>query len=441
MRRRRFVQTLGAGSLALPLASTWSPRRARAANGTARRILFFYYPDGVVGPSADGDATKWHASGGEHDFSLSPLLAPLEDFADRCVFFNGLTMGATDSGSHPGGAKKLLTATDGGNGISIDQHLAGTVGADMPFRHVYLGAMANEAGASGDKHISYPSPGVSTSPQDDPGAAFDFLFGQVQPGGDFEPDPRKVTVIDAILDDMDRLRGQLGAVESAKLDLHLEALREVEDRIKSVGMLSCEDPSVAMPDLGNGLYDPAAFPDILRAQSEIMVLAMACGLTRVGRLQASHHTSELIMSRFEGTEMYDPDFDMRSHQASHYGPTHDMSKPEYAAYFQQRRWWVEQYASVLELMDALPEPEGDGTMLDNSLVLLCTEVCDGNTHLHDEMPFVLAGEGGGAVNPGRLLSHPGRRHADLLIALANAMGDPLESFGDNSGGALPGLLR
>jgi hypothetical protein len=136
--------------------------------------------------------------------------------------------------------------------------------------------------------------------------------------------------------------------------------------------------------------------------------------------------------------MYDPLFDMRSHQASHYGASHDLAKREYLAYVRQATWWTEQFAYLLAQLAA--RPEGDGTMLDYSLVLACTEVCDGNTHGHDDMPFILAGGGGGKIRTGRLLDVGYRRHGDLFVAIANAMGDPLTGFGDASSGALPGLL-
>ncbi len=76
-------------------------------------------------------------------------------------------------------------------------------------------------------------------------------------------------------------------------------------------------------------------------------------------------------------------------------------------------------------------------MLDHSLVLLCTEICDGNTHLHDDMPFVLAGGGNGAIHTGRTYDVGYRRHGDLLVAIANALGDGITSFGDASSGPLP----
>jgi hypothetical protein len=376
------------------------------------------------------------------------LHAPLAALKSDCVFLNGLSMGPTDSGSHPGGAKKLLTATDGGNGVSIDHVLANGVGASAPFSHLYLGAHANANAASGDKHISYVAPGQSIAPEDDPRKAFDLLFDAPanNPGPDAPsgPDPVKVSVIDGVLAEMESTRARLGNAEKMKLDLHLEALREVEKRIKAgvpggPGGATCETPSLDTTGVEDAtLGDPAFFPDVLRAQMDLAVLAMACGLTKVGVIQASQHTSELVMSRFPNTDFYEPGFDMRSHQASHYGPAHDFAKKEFDSFVKQRLWWAEQFAYLLERLRELPEE--DGTMLDHSIVVLCTEVCDGNTHLHDDMPFVVAGKGGGSISTGKLISAGGRRHADLWIALAQAMGQSMDGFGDASSGPLPGLL-
>jgi hypothetical protein len=438
--RRRFLGAAGAAALALPF---WRrlERRARgdAVTGGARRLIVLYFPDGVIGPSQNGEPSEWHPTGGETSFTLPPVLAPLAPYRDHCVFFRGVSMGPADSGSHPGGAKKLLTAVDGGNGRSIDQVLASSVGSADPFRHLYLGAMATQNGASGDKHISYVAPGLTTPPDDDPVAAFARVFGGG--GGSGEPDPRqarRLSVLDTASDELTALRGRLGDTERTKLELHLEAVREVEQRIAGISGGTCADPAIDTSGLPGNLYAPEKFPQILRAQTDLMVQAMACDLTRIGVIQGSHHTSELIMSRFPGTAMYDPGFDMRSHQASHYGASHDPSHREYRDYVSQRTWWVEQLAYLLGALAA--RPEDAGTMLDYSLVLLCTEVCDGNTHLHDDMPFILAGGGGGAIRPGRLLDVGYRRHADLLLAIAHAMGDPMAGFGDASNGPLPGLL-
>ena len=440
IRRRTFLKSLAGAVLSTPL---WV-RQARA-EGHALRTIFFYFPDGVAGPSQDGQPSLWHPTGSETRFVLPRQLELLDPRRADCLFFDGLSSGPTDSGSHPGGAKKLLTGVDGGNGESIDQSLARTAGASSHHRHIYLGAQANQNNASGDKHISYPAAGRSTPPEDDPVRAFERLFGTPVPPGQGQSPPMqenlRASVIDAVLDDVQSLRARLGNFEKQKLDLHLESLREVESRLQTPMRpteppADCSNPRA--PSRVQALYDPANFPMILRGQIDLMVQAMACGLSRVGVIQGSHHTSELIMSRFAGTEMHDPGFDMRSHQASHYGARHDDTHREFADYVKQRRWWVARFKYLLDELAA--RPEGDGTMLDHSTVVLCSEVCDGNTHLHDRLPFVLAGRAGGAIRTGRFLNYNYERHSNLLVAIARAMGQGIDHFGQASSGPLGGVL-
>lgn len=450
MNRRQFLRTLSATALSVPMLQRGLLSPAMADERRAQRIIFFYYPDGVAGPSQDGDRSLWHATGSETDFQVGELTRPFEHHKAQTLYFNGLSMGGTDAGSHPGGAKKLLTAVDGGNGSSIDHVLAQAVGADRPHRHLYLGAMANQNNASGDKHVSYPSAGQSLAPEDDPMRAFSRLFagGSTGSSGD-QPSPealREVSVIDGMLDELKAFQAKLGNTDKAKVDLHLTSLREVEQRIKQdlqsnnpPPAATCAQPQLDTRGLGSqALYEPARFPDALRTQVDLMVLAMQCNLTRVGVIQGSHHTSELIMSRFEGTDMHDPGFDMRSHQASHYGPHHDRSRREFSDYVKQRTWWSTQFAYLLDSLAA--RPEGTGTMLDNSIVVMCTEVCDGNTHLHDDMPIVVAGGGGGALKTGRLIQPGYRRHGQLWAALSHAMGHPINGFGDAGDGVLSQIL-
>ena len=130
---------------------------------------------------------------------------------------------------------------------------------------------------------------------------------------------------------------------------------------------------------------------------------------------------------------------MRSHPASHYGARHDRSGENtlFNRYVQQRVWWVSQFRYLLDQLAS--RPEADGTMLDYSVVLLCSEVSDGNTHLHGDMPFVLAGGGGGSIAGGRVMELGGRRHGDLLVSICQAMGHSIDRFGDASGGPIPGL--
>jgi hypothetical protein len=292
---------------------------------------------------------------------------------------------------------------------------------------------------------------VTVPPEDNPAAAFTRLFGDFQPGGGSgggsgEPSAksrRRLSAIDFAKSDLEGLRSGLDTREKQKLEFHLESFREVEERIANLsgggGSLDCSMPYVNLDGVDTSqLYDPGNFPAILRAQTDIMVQAMACELSRVGVIQCSHHTSELIMSRFPDSPMYDPGFDMRSHQASHYGAGHDPGHREFRDFVAQRTWWAQQCAYLLEQLDA--RPEGDGTMLDHSLVLFCSEVSDGNTHSHDDMPFVLAGGGGGTIRTGQLWQSNYHRHGDLLAGIAHAMGENVSGWGQGSSGPLPGLL-
>jgi hypothetical protein len=458
--RRRLLQCALGAAAALPFARA-IPAWGNA--GRARRLIVFYFPDGVAGRSQAGDSGLWTCRNEGSDVRLSEICEPLGELRRQVLFLNGLTMGSTDEGSHPGGAKKLLTARDGGAGESVDQFLARTVGRDLPFRHVLLGAMANQNNATGDKHISYSSAHVTLAPEDDPVRAFSRLFSMgtvttpmgmtVDAGAPTAPVVDDTArVLDTALADLNDLRGALGNTERVKLDTHLEALREVSNRVARLnpGGMSAADAGVAMtptmtscgmPRLafegvsGMGLYQPENFPAVLRAQMDVMVQAMACGLTKVGVIQSSQHTSELIMSRFRGSEMHDPGFDMRSHQASHYGARQERTNRLFTDYLKQRRWWVSQFAYLLEQLRQ--RPEGDGTMLDHSLVLMCSEVSDGNTHSHADMPFLLAGRGGGCIAPGRVSDPPGVRHGRLLAAVARAMGADVNGWGDAGDGVLP----
>ncbi len=446
--RRSALKALGHTALALPFFEALRPGRANAqAARQAKRVIFFYFPDGVLGPSAQGQPSRWHCTGSETTFTMPDQLNPLTAFKGDCLFFNGLSMGGTDSGSHPGGAKKLLTGVDGGNGESVDHFLSRTVGASAAWRHLYLGAMATQNNASGDKFIVYPTAGQTVAPRDNPRQVFQQLFANAMVGDAGTPNlaltDTRLSVIDNAKAELDALKAKLGGSEARKLDLHLEALREVERRVKPMANTpapsSCVTPSIDLTGFTDSqLYDASKFGHILRAQIDVMVTAMACGLTKVGTLQASMHTSELILSRMPGTEMYEPGFDMRSHQASHYGDSHDLSKREVRSYLQQRRWFVEQFAYLLG--ELKKRPDGDGTMLDSSVVMLCTEVCDGNTHLHDNMPFIVAGRAGGRINPGRLLQTNGTRHGALLGALAQSMGATVQGWGDGNSGPLSGVL-
>ncbi len=437
--RRSLLKALASAALVTPLASAAGSQASGAKAGVARRVIFFYFPDGVPARSQSGEPSLWHATGTGTNFQLSDIHASLMPFKDKCVFLNGVTMGPTDSGSHPGGAQKLLTAADHAAGASIDQALARALGVPL----LYLGVMATEG-------ISYPAAGTApAAPENNPRVAFDRLFpGGAPPSTTTPPsvaDRDGPSILDAVLGDMNELSGAWGQSERTKLDLHMSALRELERKVKAIPgsadagsapPASCANPRLGVYD-ANALNAPANFPAVLRAQTDLMVQAMACNLTRVGLLQCSVHTSELNMAAFPGTPMFTPNYYLGSHKASHYGTAHNEQDELFRAFHQQVRWWVDQFAYLVQSLAS--RPEDGGTMLDHSIVFLCTEVCDGNTHNHDNMPFVLAGGGGGAIRTGQVLQLNDAPHGGVYAAIAHAMGKPMK-FGQANSEPLSGLL-
>ena len=161
-----------------------------------------------------------------------------------------------------------------------------------------------------------------------------------------------------------------------------------------------------------------------------LVMSLACDITRVATLQMSSGANNI---RFPFLYSYADD-----HVLSHAGPSDATSIAEWSL---RQHWYSSQFAYLLGLMDAIPE--GSGSLLDNSLVLWCSELGRGSTHSHNDIPFILAGGAGGTVAPGRYLQFADRNHNDLLVAILNAMGVAATSFGDpdySVDGALAGIL-
>jgi hypothetical protein len=421
IQRRRFIKALGAAAVALPFYDVLLGNKKvfAAGSGRAQRIIFFYWPDGVL-------PAKWHPTGSEYNFNLAESTSALskQDY----LFLRGVRMVYGDEGSHPGGAKKALTGKKDAAGMSLDRYLAKKVGGIAKFPHLHLGSLAT-ARRDETTSISYDDAHVPIYPEDNPATAYDRVFGGYSGGGGgggTSGSNKKKSILDGAVSDLNSLSAQLGGAEKSKLDLHLQALRDVESRLQdSIVVGSCSVPSFPGFDGGKVAVDDEC-PNILKLQMDLMVNAMACGLTKVGTLQLSRHTSEMVMN-FAGTQW------KRSHEVSHYG---DAGSDNAKYFVKQRAWVASQIQYLVDQLKARPEPGGQGSMLDHSIVFCFSEVADGNVHNHDDMPYLLAGGGGGALKPGRIVQYNNEPHTNLLVSLAQAMGDNITRFGDESTGAL-----
>lgn len=432
-KRRSFLQMLGAAGVASPLALNLG-RNAMAAPGDVK-VMFVYVPDGVI-------PDLWHPTGGVTGFTLPQMSAPLESVRDHLVFVRGLKMYAGGA-THEGGVAKLLT---GDGPISLDLFLGDQIGGDTPHKSVQLGVASNFQNGSGS--VSYIGAGQPVAPDDNPLNAFERLFGNLEqpeePTGPNWEQLRSTRVIDRAIDDVERLRSRLGSTEREKLDIHLDALHEVEGQIKGTLTGSCEEVvwntegfTVSETDYYPKTWEKEEnFALVGKLQMDLAVLALSCGVTRVSTLMWSHPVSP--------TRLASLGVNAANHDASHYGS--DIAGPLAQDYIAYKRFFCEQLAYLIQQMDAMPD--GNGSLLDNTILFLGTDINDGNLHDHDDMPFLLAGRAGGQLTTGRSLDYRGTAggeddaHSKLLVSIANLAGVAIDEFGytGKGTGGLSGLL-
>jgi hypothetical protein len=269
---------------------------------------------------------------------------------------------------------------------------------------------------------------------------FNEVFGMLEtdPVGAAKLKNRRKSVLDVVDKQYEALAPKVGAEDKKKLEQHLDAVRELEKRLDNPGAVlggSCQIPTVGSP---LDPKDPNNFPFVGTAFMDMLAMALACDITRVVTLQWSASTNNrpypwLQYDDGTGPKAITDDEHNLGHQA-------DDNVVAWGKLNVIRHWYGQQFAYLLSKLAAIPE--GDGTMLDNTVVLFASEISRCNTHSHKDMPFILAGSGGGYFKTGQYLTFDGDRpHNDLLIAIANAMGHPIETWGEEAYvmGPLPGL--
>ena len=436
--RRQFLRGLGGVCVGLPLLHLGGlPANGQSsgiltADGFPKRFIVFFHPNGTVQES------WWPEAGlSETDFRIGGILTPLQRFKSRLILPQGLDMLSSSAGPgepHQKGMGGLLSGRplqegsfvggDGslagwGDGITVDQAIARHIGATTRFGSLELGVRADSNGGSEVRtRLIYSGPAQPLPPMNDPREVFDSLFS------DFEADTtemadrrtQRTSVLDTVQSQFGELRNKVGALDRQRLEAHFEIVRDMERRLSNERFFSgaCLDtgrPDEREPDSEDTM------PDILKLQIDLMVSAMACDLTRVGSIQVSNAKNHI---RYPWLESLGD-----GHSLSHAGPSNDEARTELEL---RGNWLAQQFSYLLDRLDALPE--GDGTMLDNTVVLWGNELAQGNIHSQVSMPFVLAGSAGGALKTGRHIQYANRPHNDLLVTLLNAFGLEDTTFGD-----------
>jgi hypothetical protein len=442
--RRQFLRGLGA-CVALPafaslsatklLAASSAAKLAATATGAPLRTAFLYFPNGAI-PS------MWWPQAEGKNFDFSRTLAPLSKFQQQIQILGELDDKAAlpqddGGGDHARANGTILTsvrlkksATDLHAGISIDQVMARNVGHLTRFPSLELTCETSRPSGACDSgyscayqfNLSWNSATTPMTAESSPSQVFERLFGAGPPGQRLQNLKRRRqeqrSVLDFVLDDAKQMQRRLNPQDNDKLDQYLTGVRELETRIQRAEQLGDpKDPGVDSPPAGV----PATYGEHLELMFDILTLAFQTDSTRVATLLLAHDGSNRSFSEIGIPEGH--------HDLSHH--FNDQAKIEKVSEIDL--WYVTQFAKFLQKLDQTKDVDGN-SLLHNSMILYGSGNADGNRHTHVNLPLVLAGAGGGTLNPGRYVRHGSAPAANLFLSMSDRMGlENLPRFGDSTG--------
>jgi len=451
--RRTLLRGAGV-ALSLPLLEAMVPLNAlamsgpRAGAGAAApvRLAFLFVPNGMNmadwTPAAEGALSK---------APLPYILEPLKALQNKIMVLSGLTQHnafalGDGGGDHARSAAAWLTGThpvktSGAGikaGISADQVAAQFLGKTTRFPSLELGI--ERGGLAGDcdsgyscaysNSISWRGPSTPVAKETDPRLVFDRLFG-IEEGSDIGEDANlralyKKSILDAVMEDAKSLDKKLGARDRGKLDEYLTGVREIERRLQLAQVQNTEAAKggaatgAADPQLTRPTAMPADYSEHVRLMGDMMVLAFQADLTRVSTFMFANEGSGRAYKQIGIAEGH--------HELSHHGK----STEKIEKIRQINRFHAEQLAYVLQKMDSIRE--GNGTLLDNTLLVYGAGICDGDRHNHDDLPILVAGGGGGSVQSGKHVVYPNKTPmTNLFVSMFDRMQIPVEKIGDSTG--------
>ncbi|WP_433932297.1 DUF1552 domain-containing protein [Sorangium cellulosum] len=428
--RRNFLKGVGASLGASLLFSPFYDSIANAAPGKKPKRLLVFFTMGTA-----PEIWKPTSVSGETP-TFSEATSPLADVKEHIVMLDGLP--SASPGNNHGSADGLTGMGYSASGpyglISVDQFIveklkaAGTLSTPIP--SLLLGA-----DTGGGKTGFYK--GSNLAPIASPMSAYTTVFTGAAPTNPTSNTSaedqlrRRKSVLDHLTREITTLKGDLGAEQKVKLDLHLESIRQIEQRLS--GSMNgggsggaCTAPTSPAGDMSNAMKANQLHLDII-------VGAFACDITRVASIQWGSDQAMNVNL---------PDIGLADEE--HNGLIHGYD-PGHVKLIKLEKWLHEQFVGVIKKLKSLPEADGSGTLLDNTLVAWCRDMGDAPAHTQNEMKFVLASGTGGYLKtaPGGRFITSKERHERVLLSLCDAMGvNDYAGFGDPGLGAkspLPGL--
>ncbi|MCX6598179.1 MAG: DUF1552 domain-containing protein [Acidobacteria bacterium] len=436
--RRTLLRGMGA-AVALPFLDAMTPAMAATSKATGPvRMAFVYVPNGI-------DMRNWTPQEeGPLTAELPRILKPLEPFKQDITVLSNLTHnngralldGAGDHGRCCGayltGVQPRKSYVDIKAGISCDQIVANQLASKTRFPSLEVGL--EDARQAGDcdsgyscaytNNLAWRSETQPLPPVLDPRALFERLFGK---GAELSPEARvregkfRRSILDFVTGDTKKLQSTLGPTDQRKLDEYLSSIREIERQLERAE----KDNAQINPGMPKPYGVPADFAEHFKLMTDMITVAFQSDMTRV---------LTFLVTR-EGTsrayrEIGIPD--------GHHPLTHHMNNPAMIEKVTQiNTYHVQQFAGWMEKLKSIKE--GDGNLLDNSMIVYGAGLSDGNRHTHEDLPTLIAGRGGNYIKSGRRIVY--RREtpmSNMFMTMMDRMGVPVEHFGDATG-PLPGL--
>ena len=438
--RRTFLHGLGV-TMALPFLEAMLPRTASAAvAGRAPiRTAFLYVPNGV-------NMADWTPAQTGADFQLPFALEPLQAHKNDVLLLTGLTQdkgraNGDGAGDHARAASTWLTgaqplkseSTRIRSGVSADQVLAEAIGKQTRFPSIELGVEPARQGGKCDSgyacaysnNISWRSETTPSGAEINPRLVFERLFASSSPKlakeGTGRRERQRKSILDFVLEDARTLSAKVGGSDKQKLDEYLTAVREIEERVEATqrSVASVQHAGIIeayeVPEV-----IPESYEEHARLMLDMIALAFQTDSTRIATCMLANEGSGRAYRNLGITR-------------GHHELSHHQNNPDNLRQIREiNRFHIRQFAYLISKLKAMPE--GEGTVLDHTMILYGAALADGNRHEHENLPLALAGRAGGSIMTGRHLRFASETPmCNLLLTMVNKAGANVQRHGDSTG--------
>lgn len=424
---RRTVLRAAGASVALPLLDAMIPAQtalAQTAAGAQPRMAFIYFPHGAVD-------SKWTPATTGRSFEFSTILEPLEPFRDKLTIVSGLDNRLANGPVHAITPATWLSSVaprpshDPFGGVTADQIAADHIGQESPLPSLEIateesgGAAACDStyGCTFSRTISFRTPTTPLPMEVNPRKLFRRLFGQ---GDTLEERAqlmqRESSILDLIMAETQTLKRSLAPGDERRIDDFLESVREIERRVQKIA--NSDVSRMDLPDAPLGI--PSSFDEHINLLFDLLALAFETNMTRIATFMMAAEVSDMTYAHIGVRDAF-----------------HPLSHHNYIPAMLERLTRVQTYHSEVfaRFVSRLAElPDGDGSILDQSILFYGSNMSDSNAHSHVDLPSAVVGGGCGKLNGGQHVRYPdGTPLANLVLTLLQRAGVEIESLGDSTG--------